>query len=144
MATTYLPKESLFALIDASIGSKLFRHAYATVSGKKKDITEGGKLSCAFYVSTLLRMTGLIGATHTTIEGTLLDLKQSGWKESDQIRKGSVIVWERHGRHGHIGFSLGKGIAVSNSATKKYPMKHHETWRGKRKVIQVWNHEALS
>jgi isoleucyl-tRNA synthetase len=62
----------------------------------------------------------------------------------DLIRKGSVIVWDRHGRHGHIGFSLGKGIAVSNSATKKYPMKHHETWRGKRKVIQVWNHEALS
>jgi hypothetical protein len=55
MATTYLPKESLFALIDASTGSKLFRHAYATVNGKKKDITEGGKLSCAFYVSTLLR-----------------------------------------------------------------------------------------
>ena len=46
--------DSYIAIIKNSVGSQLFRNLYAKVNGKKIDITENGKLSCAFYVSSVL------------------------------------------------------------------------------------------
>ena len=139
--------DTFLAVIKNSTGSKIFRNFYAEVNGKKTDITENGSLSCAWFVSSLLYLFKLIKDAHATVNGTIKDLKQSGWEkisvkgESVSGRKkpkiGSVLVWEKidfgnNNFHKHIGFYLGNGKAISTSSKNGEPLIHHWTFGTKR------------
>lgn len=119
--------------IKDSVGSHLFRHLYAEVDGKIKDITEDGRLSCALFVSVLLHRFGLLGAPHATVEGTVKDLLASGWKEVRAPEIGCVVVWDpdpsHHETHAHIGFVISKTRAVSNNAGRRVPAAHAVRYR---------------
>jgi hypothetical protein len=141
-----LIKETYLAAVRNSTGSRLFRNLYAKVNGKKTDILKGGELSCAFFVSALVSLLGLCKRIHSTVDGAVLDLKESGWSEIAQPRVGSIVVWEplhfEGEEHRHIGFYVGNHKAISNSSTKKTPARHDLTYDGKRKVIQIlWNNK---
>jgi hypothetical protein len=142
-----LLKDSYLAVIKNSVGSKLFRNFYAQVNGKKKDILRNGELSCAFFVSSILKIFDLISKTHFTVKNVVEDLKKSGWKEIKKPKIGSVIVWERKKFskevHRHIGFYVKKNIAISNSSKKKTPIFHHFTFNKKRKIEAIFWHKNL-
>lgn len=132
--------DSYLAVIENSVGSYMFKNLYADVDGVKKDVTEDGWLSCAFYVSTILHMFGFNKGVHGTVESTVKDLKENGWVEIDEPVVGSVIVWKpgkTTNGHSHIGFYIGEGQAISNDSWKKYPIKYDWKFNGKREVSSI-------
>lgn len=113
---------SYLAAIRNSVGTRLFQEFHARVDGEEQDVAQGGVLSCAYYVSGLLYLFGLIERPHLTVASTVKDLEASGWvkQPAGEARAGSVLVWERitfddGSRHPHIGFSLGGGEAVGTN-----------------------------
>lgn len=137
-----LQKESYLAMIHNSVGTNLFRNLYALVNGKRADIMRNGDLSCAYFVSFVLKGFSLIKSVHGTVDGTIKDLKSSGWKRIKTPKQGCVVVWEslidKSGEsHKHIGFYIGDGNAVSNNSQKGSPQIHSYN---QRKVSELyWN-----
>ncbi len=147
--------DTYIAVIKNSVGSKMFRNFYAKVDGKKTDIMKNGDLSCAWFVSSLLYLFKLIKDAHATVNGTIKDLQQSGWKKIKKPKIGSVIVWEKidfgnKDFHKHIGFYIGNNKAISTSNSKKgQPIIHHWTYGIKRnkpvrKVKAIFWHKKLN
>ncbi len=156
-----LLKDSYLAVIKNSDGSKMFRNFYVEINGRKKDILKNGEVSCAFFVSSVLVIFGLLKKIHLTISGALKDMRKSGWKEigfhnskiNPELKKpkiGSVILWEGKKSdkeiHKHIGFYIGKGRATSNAFyfyKKRSPFIHHFSYNGKRKIEAIFWHKKL-
>jgi hypothetical protein len=141
---TPLLYDTYIAVINNSVGAKMFRNLYASVNGKKEDITRNGNLSCAVFLSSILFLFKLIKEPHATVASTVKDLEASGWKQIDKPRVGSILVWseKKFGKlrcHKHIGFYIGKNKAVSNSDKLRCPVKHDWQFNGKRKVeLILW------
>lgn len=141
-----LKHDTYIALIQNSLGTKLFQNMYAKVNGKKQDIVGGGDLSCALYVSSLLVLAGFMKKIHTTVVGTEKDLATLGWKKTKKPKYGDILVWEaweKSGGHAHIGFYAGTDQAISNSAEKRVPIVHHMYFRLKngkpaRKITAIY------
>ena len=137
--------DTYLAMIQNSLGSKMFRTIYAFIDKKKKDILENGRVACALYVSSLLVINKLIGEIHATVDSTVKALKKAGWKKISKPRIGCIIVWEKvdfgkNDLHKHIGFYIGNRQAISNSSKKGYPVKHDVTFNGKRKIeLLLWH-----
>jgi hypothetical protein len=138
----YLQEESYLAQIRNSVGSKAFRNFFVVdEKGKRLDALQDGNLSCAYFVSVLLRNFGLIKKLHFTVGKTVLDMLDSGWKKVSpkKLKAGDVLVWIEAGKgdlHNHIGFFVGNGQAVSNSETARVVAMHHYTYDGKR-IIEL-------
>lgn len=149
----FLLKDSYLKTIENSVGSKLFRNTYLEIDNKKTDILNNGQLSCAVFVSWLLRIFYLINEGHATVEGTIKDLEKSGWYKIKKPKIGAILAWEEIHLNGtlnkHIGFYISGNKAISNSRTTKTPSKHHWTFgvkNGKpiRKVEEIWWHKKLN
>jgi len=135
--------DSYLSFIKNCVGSNAFRNFYAQVNGKKQDVLKDGVLSCAFFVSSVLVIFGLIKKAHRNVANTLKDLEESGWKKVKKLKPGAIIVWEdikvSDGNwHSHIGFYLGKGRAVSNNTPTRVPIEHHYTFHSKRKISMIY------
>ncbi len=136
-------KKSLFVLIKNSLGIKLFQSLYFFIGHKSKDIYQKGKLSCAFYVSTILKIIGMIENVHATVEGTIKDLEKSGWYKIEKPKKGAIIVWgENKNGHKHIGFYIGKNKAVSNNSFLQKPTIHSLQYNS-REIEAIYFHKDL-
>lgn len=141
--------DSYLAVIRNSIGSNSFRNFYAKVDGVKTDIIKNGELSCAFFASSVLIMFQLIKeGLHMTVDGTVRDMKQSGWQTTEEPKIGSVLVWEaldfgRGGIHKHIGFYIGNNQAISTNYKIGQPVVHHWTFDNKRKIEMIFWHKKL-
>lgn len=152
----FLLLKNYLAVAKASVGSNLFRKLYYEVHGitpswlashfgkeRKKRIVEilrDGNLSCAFFISAILKIFSLIPEIHTTVRGTLEDLKHSGWREIKRPRPGSIIVWgseksKNGGVHKHIGIYLGDGKVISNRDFKKSPKIDRWDYRPVEKIL---------
>jgi hypothetical protein len=145
--------DSYIAVIKNSVGANTWRNFYAKVDDKKVDIMQDGDLSCAFFVSSILSLFGLIKHPHTTVESTIKDMEESGWQEIKKPKIGSVLIWEaitdsKEEVHRHIGFYIGNKTAISNSSKKRVPVKHHWTFGEKngkpiRKIEKIFWHKKL-
>lgn len=136
--------DTYMAMVENSIGTNMFRTAYAEVGGEKKDVTINGGLSCAFFVSSVLVILKLIKEMHITVAGTVRDLENSGWVEIPEPRMGAVVVWKIFDSgdgdpHPHIGFSLGGSDVISNSKENGSPRKHDINHRGREVEKFLWN-----
>ena len=146
-----LKKKTYLKSIENSLGANTYRNCYALVDGEEKDILKNGDLSCAFYVSSILLMAGLIKEIHTTVSGLLRDMESSGWEKTPESGEGDVLFWEEiqtaDGRHGHAGFFWGGDFAVSNNSKNGEPVKHKLDFEGEatagRKVIATYRHPKL-
>lgn len=126
----------------------MWRNQYAKVNGERQDIIKDGQLACAFYVSTILVMFGLIKELHATVNGTVKDLEASGWKKVKKPKPGAVLAWEAitfddGSVHKHIGFYIGQERAVSNSAEQGIPVEHDWLFNGSRKIETIYWHQKL-
>ena len=117
------------SLIEGVVDSQLFRHLYATDdSGEERDITEDGRLSCAFVVSSVLVIAGMLERPHATVAGTLRDLQEHRWVETAAPVAGSIVVWPANDEwQEHIGFYVDEDNCVSNSTYDHIPRKHGKT-----------------
>ncbi len=149
---------SLLAIVENSAkgDNYLFRNLYADENGKKVDILENGQNSCCAHVTWILLALELIKHPHATVYGTEKDLLNSGWFEIKDLRPGAVIIWEPakasvHGLFGdknadlqHMGFCINENEAVSNDSKKTgFPIRHHITYNGTRKIEKIYWHPEL-
>ncbi|HLD81874.1 MAG TPA: NlpC/P60 family protein [Patescibacteria group bacterium] len=131
-------------------GTKIFRSVFVNdENGREYDVLRGGELSCAYFVSFVLRAFNLIDAPHSTVATTLARMKKAGWHavSAHESRSGDVVVWEpvpsADGEtHAHIGFYLGNEIAVSNNSQTRVPAKHHMTFKGKRSITHIFRFDG--
>ncbi|OGZ33519.1 MAG: hypothetical protein A2Y98_01105 [Candidatus Portnoybacteria bacterium RBG_19FT_COMBO_36_7] len=142
-----LKKESYLQMIKNSVGTKMFCRLYASVDGKRQDILQDGNVSCAYFISSILLIFGLIKKVHATVDGTIEDMKKSGWRRIKSPKLGSVLVWEKQklgeDKHSHIGFYTGYKKAISNSSVQRTPVEHSFTFGGKRRIKAVYWHKNL-
>jgi hypothetical protein len=143
-----IPKATYLAVIKGSVGTHMFRHNYALIDGVEKDILEDGQLSCAFFVSFILRAFGLIDTLHARTVGTVRDMEEFGWRHTKTPHEGDVVVWEeqqqKSGVYPHIGFYLDEETAISHRDTVSTPAVHSLTFEGTRKVTAYYTHEFLA
>ena len=136
MGATYL------AVIRSSVGSGMFRSFYMHIGGKKVDVLNDGQLSCAFFVSSVLTIFGLIQRVHGTVDATIKDIEESGAKKVRKPRIGSVIVWGKSERiaktHRHIGFYVGNQQAISNLDDCGSPQNHDWLFNGDRSLENIF------
>jgi len=105
-----LQRELFFAAL-GSRGSDQFR----TYVQNGIDILQGGRLSCAKHVTSIVRAvsSALCREEHATVDGALVDLRKCGWYcvNSDEAfpKPGCILLWERGPTgHEHLGFYLGR------------------------------------
>lgn len=135
--------DTYLAVIKNSVGSKMFRNFYVKSGGKKTDIMRAGLYSCAFYVSSVLALFKFIKEVHGTVDSTVKELKEHGWRKTKTPKPGSVLVWEAvdfggGDIHRHIGFYIGGGVAISNNYKLGSPARHNWQFGGKRKVEAIF------
>jgi len=140
--------KNYLALIKNSLKAKVWRNFYVIINKKVQDILHNGDLSCAFFVSSLLVLFGLIQRIHTTVNGTLKDMEHCGWQRIKKPKIGSILLWEAKSSHKHLGFFMGKKKAISNSSKNRVPIKHHWTFgekngQPKRKIEAIFWHRKL-
>lgn len=142
--------ESYLKMIKNSVGTKMFRNLYLEQGNRKIDVIKNGELSCAFFVSNILLMFGLISKGHVTVESTTKDMIKSGWKKASLVKAkpGDVIIWEEKTfpndkPHFHNGFYIGNKKAVSNNYKKGVPIIHSWNYNTKRKIIAVYTYPKL-
>ncbi|MCX6812692.1 MAG: hypothetical protein NTW79_03725 [Candidatus Berkelbacteria bacterium] len=135
-------KQTFIAVIKNSTKTRMFRNFFVKENEKVFDAMRNGELSCAFYVSTILKMFDMISGIHGTVEKTILDLEKNGWKKNSKPKIGSVLVWEKQNfgdeNHSHIGSYLGRSRAISNDSTLGYPIRHNWKFDGKRKIETIY------
>ena len=141
-----LLRDTYLAVINNSVGTAMFRNFYAEVDGVRSDIMRDGDLSCAFYVSAVLKMFGYISRLHGTVDGAVEDMRTSGWVDTKEPKPGDVIVWEKKKfdngeEHNHMGFYLGENKAISNSDRERVPVIHE--FEPGRKVEAILTHPAV-
>ncbi len=150
-----LVKKSYLAMVrNAAKGENyMFQNKYALVNGVEQDITDGGSLSCAFFLSAVLYINKLIKDMHANMAGLEKDLEASGWVQISQTREGAVVVWEPRAplkersyepTQLHAGISVGGGRVVSNaSSSTLIPAEFPEDYDGGRKILRIWWHPEL-
>lgn len=145
-------KRTLLTVSVAHIGSTAFRSLYMKQGHQSIDICRGGELSCAFFVSAVLRNVNLIAEQHATVSGTVRDLQSSGWRKMKRPRAGAVIVWgpiryPSGESHAHIGIAVSTTHAISTSVKTRTPIRHRINTRAhgktKRSIESIWWHRAL-
>jgi hypothetical protein len=124
--------ETYLQMIENSIGSAQYRNFYVWTDERGTfDALDDGENSCAFFVSSLLTLMKVMQGVHGTVESTINELKDSGWRiieDEADIKSGDVLVWEpqefHDGMYEHIGFVAKDGQAVSTSWKERTVVKH--------------------
>jgi len=137
-------KDNYLSMIKNSQGTKIFRDFFGKIKNKKINSTDKGRRSCAFFVSSILYHFNLIKSPHLTVDGTIKDMRKSGWFEIKKPKEGSIILWEKQKGHYHIGFYLGGQKAISNNRKKRMPTVHHFTFSQKRRIENLFSHRKIS
>lgn len=125
----------------------MFRNLYLRLNNKKIDAAQDGNFSCAFFVSNILLIWGLISEGHANVPSTTKDMLKNGWKkiQKEKAKPGDVIVWDKKLRsdglmHYHNGFYIGNKKAISINDKNKTPNIHSWDYSGSKKIIAVYTY----
>ena len=134
--------ENYLTIAKMSAESPIFRKLYCKKNGRRVDILHDGDLSCAFFVSVILKCFDLISKIHTTVVGAERELELNGWRKIKKPKPGAVIIWapkkfEDGEVHRHIGIFLGAGEAISNNNRTRSPQIH--IWNNRPVEKILWN-----
>lgn len=146
-----LKEKTFLKMILNSCGSLMWKNNYGLIDNKEIDLVQNGNLSCAFYVSSLLKLFDLISDVHLTVKSTEKELLKNGFKKipvSKNMPKGTVIIWKKKKElniytnkkedHLHIGFYVGNEKAVSMSSFNGFPIIHHYLYNNTRKIAKAY------
>ncbi len=131
-----LLQKSYIATINNSSWTRMFRNNFFEVDWKKIDILKNWSDSCAYFVSSILKIFNLIGNIHVTVDGTLNDILKYWWKKYKwkEIPIWAILIWEVKNWHKHIWFYVWNNEAISNSSSKKEVVKHSRDYNSKRNI----------
>ena len=87
-----LTYKNYLEVIKKSEKSEMFRSLWVKDQGEEKDILKDGQIACAYYVSSILKIFDLISNPHATVSGTVRDMINSGWRETNELKIGNVLI----------------------------------------------------
>ena len=130
-----LPRETYLKAIENSIGSTQYRSLMVREeeSGEVRDILEDGNLSCAYFVSSVLLLFGMINKQRATVASLRRFVSEDDrWNEVEvetEVRPGDVVFYRERTfpdgePHAHVGFVLSPTEAASTSYREKCVVKH--------------------
>ena len=128
-----LYKESYLKMIENSVDSKLFNSIMVNEGGRVYDLFGDGEFSCAYFVSGILTLSGLIPKVRATVKNLRAELIENEnfvQVDEEQIQPGDIIFWSEFefpdgSRNSHVGFYIEDGLAVSTSYLNKKVIQHH-------------------
>ena len=155
--------QRLMLLLRNSVGCRLFQNFLIEEKGEVVDTTKDGLLSCAFFVSAILRMATLDNEMPLVGSVSLSNITLiEGGEDNNQLRKnrwfglehdnwhglepGTLVFWEKLYGARHCGFIMEQGenpLAISNSSTNGMPILHHPTFNGRRRIIHAFWHPSF-
>jgi hypothetical protein len=140
-----LAKKNYLYAIEAVVGSSLFRHMYVLDkrTGTEFDAMDDGDKACAYLVSGVLTLHGLIDHAHATVPTTIEKMTEAGWHKTDAPQWGDIVVWPTHSDHMHIGFYIDEHVCVSNSSQLRVPVKHGLQMHDGRRPVKYYTHSIL-
>jgi hypothetical protein len=148
-----MKKENFLLSVRNSIGSQLFR-SYLDKEGS--DVLKDGDLSCAYYMSSIMLLHGLIDRVHFTVPGTIEAMESNGWYKIQTLKVGCVVVWgsvhQNGADHKHLGVYVGEGQAISNRSSLGMPGEHALHYSGldkdgtkkKAPILNMYWHSAFN
>ena len=132
--------KTYIARIEGSVGSEIFRHLYLEdETGREVDATDGGALSCAVHVSSILTICRLLDRPYATVESLLESLGSRGWVGGEPIPGSIVCYGKGNDGHQHVGFWLGKDRIISNDYRVGVPVLHSNIMNDGREPIGFLN-----
>lgn len=140
----FLLLKNYLTVARASVGSPMFRKLYYEIGERETEVLRDGDLSCAVFVSTILKIFSLVPKIHTTVKWTVAGMKRAGWQPIKKPRPGAVIVYgpkkfKSGETHKHVGIYVGNGKAVSNSSKNRSPKIHKWNYRPVEEIL--WNNK---
>lgn len=140
-----LVRKNLLYTIEASLGSGLFKHVYVfdRRDNREFDAMEDGKSACAFMVSGLLALQGLIDHPHSTVATTIDHMQDTGWEETTEPQPGDVVQWPAHNDHMHMAFYMGENRVIGNSTKSQVVAEYSLTLDDGRTPIAYFTHPTL-
>lgn len=146
--------DTYLAMIQNSSECGMFRKLYVRTPDGLKEVIRDGDLACAYFVSSILTLFGLVECVHTTVGATVADMVASGWVEIDKnqpdaIQPGNVLVWEPKLcddglHHRHIGFAISASVGLSNVSEARQPGFHLINFGEKNRAIErIFTHPKL-
>ncbi len=141
-----LLQQSYITMIKNSIWTRIFRNNFFELNWKTIDVVKNWSDSCAYFVSSLLKIFDLIGNIHVTVDWTVKDILKYWWEEYKwkEIQIGSILVWEVKNWHKHIWFYVWNNKAISNSSRKKEIIKHNRDYNSKRNIEKIYVNSKIS
>lgn len=144
----------LMVLLLNSLGTNQYRAYYLEQDGEAVDVTQDGELSCAFFVSAILRMATLpdepplIESVCLNNEALIEQLVVAGWEEVDlntsPPKPGMVVIYDWQDGHRHSGVVCAPDEVISNSSELRQPDKHHLTFNGSHGILRVFWHPSFT
>jgi hypothetical protein len=135
---------NLLTSIRSAVGTELFRHLYVRdkQTGREFDALDDGDNACAYVVSGILVLHGLIDRAHATVATTLKAMTDSGWYKVTEPLPGAIAYWPDD-HDAHIGFYVGEGVYMSNSSKERVPILHDKTLYDGREPEAYFIHPEL-
>lgn len=140
-----LVNKNLLYTIHAAVGSELFKHIYVRDKrdGREFDALDDGSGACAYTVSGILALHGLIDHPHATVATTIKHMQEAGWVLTTKPKPGDVVQWPAHGDHMHMAFYVGDDMAIGNSTSQRKTAKYPLMLPDGRKPIAYFTHPSL-
>ncbi len=140
-----LLQQSYISMIKNSIWTKMFRNNFFEIDWKNIDILKNWSDSCAYFVSSVLKIFALIENIHVTVDGTVKDILKYWWEEYKwkEIPIWAILVWEVNHWHKHIWFYVWNNKSISNSSSKKGIVKHSRDYNSKRNIEKIYVNSIL-
>lgn len=158
--------KSYIDAIKWSIGSQMYRNFWINKWWKDIDICQNGNLSCAYYVSNLLKQFNIIDSWSANTQATINKLINK-WRyeispetDSDKIPVGSILTrkwgFGDDWFHDHIWFYVWNEITISSDsyqedrsgldfAEPQYcPISHHYTYKWTREITKIYTYDFES
>ncbi len=137
--------KNLMYTIRTMVGSELFKHIYVRDKrdGREFDALDNGTDACAYSVSGILALHGLIDHPHATVGTTVKHMLEAGWVETKNPKPGDVVQWAAQGDNMHMAFFIGDGQVIGNSTTDRVPKQYSLTLPDGREPIAYFTHPSL-
>ncbi len=149
----WLRRRTLVYIANNSVGSKMWSKSFIFDSeGRVHDLYEDGNLSCAYHISTTLKMCELWkNEAVANVDSVVAKLPQNGWTEIEEPRVGAIVVYGKNQLHRawatrHIGIIVGEDEVVSNGSNsshiiEKHPLNYMKIGDNWREIESYWWHE---
>ena len=131
--------------IHTIVGSELFKHLYVRDKrgGKEFDALGNGEDACAYVVSGVLALNGLIDHPHAMVTTTIARMLELGWIKTSKPQSADVVQWAAHNDNMHMAFMIEDGMCIGNSTKYGVPMRYGTTLDDGREPIAYFTHPSL-